>query len=130
MLRAKRYYKDDTDAFIKRFVWTPDGKLDSFRILSDELGKLRGDCDDFAVTALYEVEGKSLWRFWWSLITLRAVLWYVKGEGFASHMVLYHKHLGWIDNQYPEWGDKKHTLRFPTLFPWVALKMLLGKIKK
>lgn len=122
-----RYYIDDIDDLAVRFEWVHDGKIDSFRILDNPEGPLKGDCDDFAVTALWMSEGRSMRRFWIALLTFRAVVWYVKGEGFASHVVLYHRHLGWIDNQNPEWGERKHTLRFPAPLPWVAAKMLLGK---
>jgi hypothetical protein len=115
----------DINDLAKRFRWTQDG-VDSFRILRNETGPLKGDCDDFAVTALWLAEGRSIWRFWWSLVTFRAVLWYVKGEGFASHMALWHCKMGWIDNQNPAWGAKRHVLRFPAPAPWVAIKMLLG----
>jgi hypothetical protein len=67
-------------------------------------------------------------RFWWALITFRAAIWYVKGTGFASHVVLWHRKHGWIDNQNPIWGQRKDSLRFPLPAPIVALKMLLGKL--
>lgn len=121
-----RYYIDDVDTLAKRFVWTKDG-VDSFRILDAPTGKLRGDCDDFAVTALWLTEGQSMTNFWLALNLRRAVLWRVKGEGFASHMVLYHRQLGWIDNQNPEWGERKHKLRFPVPVTLIAAKMLIAK---
>lgn len=123
-----RFYLDDLEDFVSRFVWTQDG-IDTYRILSAPKGKLRGDCDDFAVTVLWMVDGRSMWRFWWSLITFRAILWRVKGEGFASHMVLYHRKWGYIDNQNPEFGENRHTRRYPVPLPIVAIKMLMGRIK-
>lgn len=124
-----RYYIDDIEDFASRFKWTSDGKFDSFRILDEPEGPLQGDCDDFAVTALWVTEGRSMVRFWWALISFRAVIWYVKGTGFASHVVLYHRKLGWIDNQNPAWGELQDKLRFPLPWPIVALKMLLGGLK-
>ncbi len=124
-----RYYADDIDDLADRFVWKSDGKFDSYRILDANTGPLKGDCDDFAVTALWITEGRSMLRFWWSLLTFRAVIWHVKGTGFASHVVLYHRKLGWIDNQNPAWGERKDKLRFPVPAPIVALKMLIGKIR-
>ena len=124
-----RYYIDDIDDLAARFEWVHDGKIDSFRILDNPEGPLRGDCDDFAVTALWITEGRSMARFWTALTTFRAVLWYVQGESFASHMILRHKALGWIDNQNPAWGRRQHKLLFPAPMPWVAAKMMLGKIR-
>lgn len=124
-----RYYLEDIEDLTTRFVWTSDGKFDSYSILSDPQGALYGDCDDFAVTALWIAEGRSMLRFWLALITFRAVIWHVKGEGFASHIVLWHRKHGWIDNQNPAWSEKRRdTLRFPLPAPVVALKMLLGKL--
>jgi hypothetical protein len=123
-----RYYEDDIDDLADRFLWESDGKFDSYRILDAAVGPLKGDCDDFAVTALWITEGRSMLRFWWALISCRAVIWYVKGTGFASHVVLWHRKHGWIDNQNPTWGANRDKLRFPLPFPLVALKMLLGRI--
>jgi hypothetical protein len=112
-----------------RFVWTSDGKIDSYRILSAPTGPLTGDCDDFATTALWLAEGKSMLHFWWALVTFRAVFWHVEGRSFGSHVVLYHKKFGWIDNQNPTWGENRDKLSFPVPLPFVAGKMLLGKFK-
>ena len=111
----------------QRFIWTRD-KIDGWRILSAPTGPLYGDCDDFAVTALWMVEGRSLWRFWWALLTFRAVIWVVKGKSFASHVVLWHRKHGWIDNQNPTWGPNRDTLRYPVPLPLAILKMLIGSL--
>lgn len=112
----------------KRFKWTEDG-LDTYRILSEPTGRLLGDCDDFAVTALWLAEGKSMKNFWIALNLRRGVLWRVKDSGWASHMVLYHSKLGWIDNQNPEWSPRRHfKLRFPMPVTVVVAKMAIGKV--
>jgi hypothetical protein len=41
-------------------IYQSDGKFDSWRIL--DVSDLRGDCDDFACTALFIATG-SLWSF-------------------------------------------------------------------
>ena len=110
----------------KRFKWTKDG-FDSYRILRAPEGPLEGDCDDFAATALWIAEGHSMRRFWAAVLTFRAVFWAVKGDGWASHVVLYHRDFGWIDNQNPRWGERKHKRSYPVPFFMVAFKMLAGK---
>lgn len=112
-----------------RFEWISDGRLDSWRILDAPSGPLQGDCDDFAVTALWLAEGRSMWRFWWAILTFRAVFWLVKGRSWGSHVVLWHRRHGWIDNQNPTWGPNRDKLRLPFLPPVVAAKMLLGKLR-
>ena len=125
-----RYYHDDIEDLAARFEYTSD-RGDSFRILSNPEGPLKGDCDDFAITALWIAEGKSMWKFWWALLTFRAVLWRVKGTRWVSHLVLYHREHGWIDNQNPAWSPTRHhTLRWPRLLPVIMLKMLIGKLQK
>lgn len=111
-----------------RFEWTKDG-VDTYRVMNERAGPLKGDCDDFAATALWLACDKSMWEFWKAVFTFQAVFWRVKGEGWASHLVVYYKPLGWIDNGFTKWGPKRDVLRFPVLPPIVAFKMLLGKIK-
>lgn len=119
---------ETVDDLRHRFVYKGDGRLDTYRILQND-GPLCGDCDDFAVTALWLAEGKSMKNFWKALNLRRAVLWRVKGSGFASHIVLYHRDFGWIDNQYPRWSPTKHhTLRFPVPVTLVAAKLVLGTL--
>lgn len=120
----------DIQDLATRFAWTQDGKLDSWHILDAPEGPLRGDCDDFAATALWLVEGKSMRRFWWALLTFRAVIWFVRGKRFASHVVLWHRDYGWIDNQNRQWGPRKFPLSFPTPIFMVAWKMLVGKFTR
>jgi hypothetical protein len=115
--------------FTRRFRWRRD-TVDSFRILSAPTGPLEGDCDDFAVTALWIAEGRSLWRFWLALCTGRAAIWRVKGVRWVSHAVLWHREHGWIDCQNPTWGPNRDVLRWPRM-PWtIALKMLIGKLSR
>jgi hypothetical protein len=126
---AGQVYLDTVD-LKERFEYTSDEGLDSFRILSNETGPLKGDCDDFATTALWIAEGKSVWRFWRAIFTGRGVIWRVKGTRWVSHAVLYHREFGWIDNQNPMWSfEKKHTLRWPRIPFVIMIKMLIGKFQ-
>lgn len=111
------------------FKYTKDGRLDTWRILTGPVKK--GDCDDFAVTVLYEECGRSLPRFWFKLITFQAVLWYVTTPRGVGHLMLWMpgKNRGWIDNRLPKWrDDHKNRKWFPMLAPIVALKLFLGKL--
>lgn len=118
----------ETADLADHFVWTRD-RVDGFRILSAEFGQLKGDCDDFAATALWIAEGRSMLRFWWALLTFRAVMWTVKGKRWGSHAVLlWHVKYGWIDNQNPTWGQNRDVLRYPVPFPIVVIKMLIGRL--
>lgn len=114
----------------QRFVWTADGKVDTWRILSEPQGALRGDCDDYAVTVGWILAGKSMSRFWMDVVTLKAVYWFVKSDkNNVGHLVLKYRGLGYIDNIYPYWRpETSHRKKFPMVLPLVVLKMALGKV--
>ena len=114
--------------FNRRFVWRKDGRLDTWRVLKGE-GALYGDCDDYAMTALWITAGSSR-RAWWWLVTFQAVPWWVWAETSGElHLALWVRGKGWIDNIKPEWKPTcGHRRIAPVLSPIVAFKLLLGKL--
>jgi hypothetical protein len=67
-------------------------------------------------------------RFWWALITFKYVIWYCLSPRGVGHVVLWCRGRGWTDNIQIEMVDslpEGYRLRFPYLFPFVALKFLL-----
>ena len=118
------------NAFIRAFRWEKDGRLDTWRILSpDATGKYRGDCDDFAATMSRIISGSAS-RMAWNVITHQHTFWYCKTAKGASHMALWVRGRGWIDNIRPEWSDEcAHRLVAPVPFPMVGLKLALGVLK-
>lgn len=119
------------DDLRNRFVYTSDKLVDSVRILSAPTGPLRGDCDDFAATALWLAEGQSMWNFWGALLSGRAAIWRTRTAEGANHAILWHRSYGWIENGRPRWRDAPAadlTLRYKRWPITVALKMLVGKI--
>lgn len=119
----------DTRDLARRFIYRPDGRVDSFRILSAPFGPLEGDCDDFAVTALWLAAGRSMARFWLMLATGRARIWRTRTPTGGRHAVLWVDGLGFIDNWTPDWRpETQHTLVRRRVVPEVVLKMLLGKL--
>ena len=112
----------------RRFRWVPD-QLDSYRVMRNPTGPLRGDCDDYAATALWLHAGRSMVRFWWLVFTFRAVFWLCRADlNGERHVVLWVKGLGWIDNIYPKWsGATKHTRKYPVPPPLVLAKVFLGQ---
>lgn len=112
----------------RNFYWGPD-RTDNWRILRGD-GDLVGDCDDYAATALWIAEGRSYLRWWWAVITLRAVFWYCKDPHGNWHLALHHKELGWIDNWSRHWTSAlmHHNKMYPAILPIVAIKMLMGRL--
>lgn len=116
---------DSLDDLNRRFVWTADGKLDRWHFLRGP-GSLAGDCDDYAATAL-RLEAGSLWRWWLWVLTAQAVFWLCRDASGQMHLCVWRRGRGWIDNQFPAWGEPaRHRRLFPVLPPVVALKLLLG----
>jgi hypothetical protein len=116
----------------KRFKWTKDG-FDSYRILRAPEGPLEGDCDDFAITALWLAEGKSLRRAFLALWRRRAAIWRTRTDRGGRHAVLWHGRHGWIENGAPRWKPELASDLTLVRKRWVievALKMLVGKVMK
>ena len=121
---------DYLDDLRKRFGWKAE-KIDGWRILNAPQGYLIGDCDDFALTALWIMSGRSLWRMWFNILTFRAAIWYCISERGNGHTALWMKGHGWIDNMYPHWRYKmRHKKVFPFTAPHMLLKIAIGKITK
>ncbi len=119
----------DLDYLAKNFVYKRDGKLDNWQIMP--LDKLEGDCDDYAVTALYLACDKSLVKFWWSILTFQAIFWHTLSPKGNGHLVLCYKNR-YIDNWQKTWVTKDtltykgYVFKFPWIFPFCGIKMLIG----
>lgn len=116
----------DIADFVARFRWTADTR-DRWAVLSqpDHEGYFRGDCEDFALTTLWLMCGKSWLKLWLSVVMCRAVIWHCRWDG-EGHVALWVRGHGWIDNIHPWWSEhKKHRLSFPYVAPLLALVLLL-----
>lgn len=90
---------------------------DRWNLLTAPAGPLRGDCDDFALTALWLLSGRSWPRLLWLVMTFQMMLWFVRTSADVPHMALWVRGRGWICNIYPVFGPSRHSLRFPYLLP-------------
>ncbi len=110
----------------KRFRYASD-KGDSWRILAAE-GTVSGDCEDYSLTLVWLWERQSLLRFWWALVTFKYLFWHCRSPSGGGHLVVWCRGRGWTDNIQRKLVAKLpngYRLRFPYLFPLVALKFLL-----
>jgi predicted transglutaminase-like cysteine proteinase len=92
-----------------------------------------GDCEDYALTLLYLISDKSMWKFWWYLCIGKAQIRRVITKNGGGHAVLrFEKH--WADNwtkKFVEWeemeklGHKKDKWFY--LPGDVALKFAMAK---
>ena len=48
----------------KRFVYKSDsGRIDNWRIIKSPVGAIYGDCEDYSLTLIWLLEGKSMSRY-------------------------------------------------------------------
>jgi hypothetical protein len=123
---------DDANATMQavksRFKWVSDGEVDSYHIMASE-GPIDGDCDDFAITVLWELAGCSRWRFLWWLVSFKGVLWFVRDPKGARHITLWVRGVGYTDNWKSGFTptEELHERRYPLAWPFVLFKLLVGK---
>lgn len=107
------------------FVYTPD-RGDTWSIPKGDI--VRGDCEDFALGLAYRLANRSLMRMWFEILTFRSVVWFGETHQGVKHVALWRRGEGWACNMYPEWGPKRHKMWLPMWAPFLALKILLGKL--
>ena len=89
----------------KHFVYTPD-RGDRWHIMKRK--PYKGDCEDYALTVLYNIKGRSIIRMFLSLIKRQSKIKHCKVNG-NGHAVLKYKGK-YIDNGYKRWV-KKETMQ-------------------
>lgn len=119
------------DELKKDFEYEAD-KKEGWQIL--ERGKLKGDCDDYGMTAAYIVSDSKLARFWLNIFTRKIKFHYVLTEDNFGHLVMEHKGK-FIDNWHREFVTKdvmeKAGFKFKSVY-WpttVVLKMIFGLLR-
>lgn len=111
----------------QRFVYAPDKMRDQWQIMTGP-GFVVGDCEDYALTLIWMLEGQSKWRFWWSLITFKYLLWHCTLPHGEGHVVMWWRGQGWTDNilkRVVRDRPSGYRLRIPYIAPTVALKMAM-----
>jgi len=109
-----------------RFTYKGD-KGERWKILASE-GPVSGDCEDYSLTLIYNLERGSMFRFWWALTTSKYVPWFCLTPNGVGHVVMWCRGLGWTDNIQQEFvtkavlSEKGYKLRYPFLPPLVAFK--------
>lgn len=107
---------------INNFIYKSDGIFDTWRVMKDD--PKEGDCDDYAVTTIYENEGKVLMP----LLLGKYEVYLVKLPNGGKHLVLRHGDL-YIDNITKKWGERPDydfIMKFSA--PIIIVKLLLGKV--
>lgn len=126
----KQHLQKSLDRLHNRFTYEQDdGEV--WEILSSE-GSVKGDCEDFAMTLLVQIEGK----FWKPILKGQYAIYFCRFKGYG-HVVLCHKKTGlFADNIRKTWNSyeylKDHHYtdfdRYGSIK--IALKLLAGWFKK
>ena len=114
-----------------RFIYTPD-QGERWKILKNDSGPLKGDCEDYSLTLLWMLSGRSMLRFWLNILTCRYTFWYCTFAG-EGHVVMYRIGHGWIDNiqrRYVKKLSGHYRLRYPLLAPAVPLKFARARAQR
>jgi hypothetical protein len=128
---AKWEYRFDSEQY---------GMADAWKIVysEDEKGKFVGDCEDYSLSILYRLCGKSHLKMWWMLITHQAGICCVGPSKWkVSHAVLRYKG-EYVDNWTRKFGgkaeiEKNHTFHAIYGYGWAyftAIKMIVSKITR
>lgn len=107
----------------KRFRYESDGPLDDW-----DIGVTIGDCEDFGLTVLYLIYGRSRKRAIAALMRGEARMIYTKTPRGAGHAVLYFNG-HYIDNRYPSWSTEwRYEIRRPYSRLMIGLKLATGTV--
>ena len=111
--------------FIAAFQYKADGRLDSWRVITDNP---TGDCDDHALTSAY-LYSNGIMRMFWNVLTRRVCFYWCWTDVGQAHVVVWLKGVGYVDNLEPHISQtKQHRWNVRLPLPFVMFKMLIGKL--
>ena len=96
----------DLEYLAKHFEYKADDSRNIWRILKKD--NLKGDCEDYALTALY-IETGSMIKFWKELIIGSAKIQYCKSPSGGGHAILRYKGM-YIDNWQRKYVDLEYLI--------------------
>lgn len=115
----------------KKFIHTPDGKLDSWRIFSYKQDPWKGDCDDYAVTYAWFLSNRSILAFIFNILFFRIRFYLVALKNGDRHIVLRYKGQ-YVDNIFRTFVSKsrlinnQYEFKHMILPTTILVKLILG----
>lgn len=112
------------------FVYAGESGLEKWRVLS--VGNAKGDCEDYALTAIYDYTGGGLAFLWAVSNPFKFRLWNVTDPSGVSHFIAVCSE-GAFDNHrkqltaVSDYKARGYKFRFVWPFPWIWLKLIIGK---
>lgn len=117
-----------------RFEYKEDNKfIDTWSVMREKRGKLKGDCDDFALTCVWYACDRNIFKFIWHVLILHRYRFYkCKTYKGVNHLIGYAQGK-WFDNWTLEALDKdqflvrtQHQVRYFYVLPIMWLQLVLG----
>ena len=113
-LNRRFRYKSDKDQYGRREYWA---------IMLNPDGPLVGDCEDYALTALWFLEEQSAKNFIKALATKKARIWFCYAPNGEGHAVLQY-HGKFVDNIQKRWCDELKTKGYDMRYPFSLIKII------
>jgi predicted transglutaminase-like cysteine proteinase len=112
----------------EKFVYEKDGSVDVWEILDTDGAKIKGDCEDYSLTLIWLTEDQNFFKFIWSILIAKYVLWYAKTPNGGGHAITYvRKENLYVDNilkgLYTKEQYEKVGFRF--YFPFISILTIL-----
>jgi len=112
----------------ERFVYRRDPGRDRWSVLTSKTGPLIGDCEDYALTVLWIEAGHDVAEMHRMVLRGKAALWrtHTMPGPEHTHMMLWVKGKGWIDNTHKKWSKTPHFAKEDKIGPVMfAASMIL-----
>lgn len=131
--------KEAIDIISTKFIYKTDKfkYIDSWSILKETDGMLKGDCEDYTLTVFWYMCNKNILKFIWNVLILHKYrLYFVKTKSNEGHAV------GYADGYYfDNWTNEAllkddfikltgHSFVWMYISPMIIIKMILGMFIK
>ena len=119
--------KQARDNVNQKFRYQSDGKMDVWEILDTNEDIIKGDCEDYSLTLIWLAENKNIFKFIFSLLLMKYVIWYTKTPSGTGHVITYvRSEKKFIDNIKKDFYTKKQYRDggFKFVFPFASLLIL------
>lgn len=121
-----------------RFEYRSDPKLlDYWSVMREVSGKMRGDCDDFSITAIWKLCDRNIFKFILNVLILHRYRIYFAKTKFGEKHAIGYAHGYYFDNwtrmplsktKFLEQTGHKMYFFFPS--PFMILPLILGIIMR
>ena len=116
----------------RKFRYQADGKLDQWSILDINSSEIKGDCEDYALTVVWLMSDRKIWKFLYNLLlNPKLSIWIVTTKRGNGHAILEYDTF-FVDNIQRKWfiktdpAYKEYKWRFKMFPPLILGKFLVS----